>query len=383
MSAIAVTRSLGSTKEPTSRLLAPDAFRGLIIVLMAWDHANVFIAQKHSGGEHWGGAFPAYDDALSFLARLVTHPAAPGFAFLVGVGMVLFAQSRRGRGWSEWEIIRHFLIRGSILIALQLLVVNQAWRLGPDPFPGIYQGVLVALGGGMILGSFLLRVRPVYLLILSAILFVGMEVTHPDPSEWGHIFGQPLGLIFGYSGGDASFWSNYPILPWLELVVFGMVFGHWLATDRRRAYRRALVLGVTCLAAFVLIRAADGFGNIRPRAGDSWIDFLNVVKYPPAMTFTLLAMGFNLIVLWSFAWVADHRQQILSAPAVFGRTPLFFYILHLFLYAFIGWWLTPGGTSIPAMVPYWLLGLIVLFPLCVWFADFKQRAPQNAVLRFL
>ena len=35
------------------RLKAPDAMRGLIMVLMALDHANHFIAQKHSSGEYW------------------------------------------------------------------------------------------------------------------------------------------------------------------------------------------------------------------------------------------------------------------------------------------------------------------------------------------
>lgn len=383
MSALAIEGRDEQATQKVSRFLSLDALRGLIIALMALDHANLFIAHKHSSGEHWGGTYPVYDDALSFLARLVTHPAAPGFSFLMGIGMVLFAQSRRKRGWSERAIIRHFLIRGAVLIALQLLVINLAWKLGPDPFPRIYQGVLVALGGGMILGCFLLRLKPTYLLIMALLLFVGMEFTHPDPGEWGRNFGQPLGLIFGYSGGDANFWSNYPILPWLALVTFGMLFGHWLATDPQRAYRRALILGVLFLLAFLVIRALDGFGNIRPRAGDTWIDFLNVVKYPPAMTFTLLAMGFNLIVLRLFAWIVGHWSRIPGVLAVFGRTPLFFYVLHLFLYALLGRWLTPGGTTIPAMLPYWLLGLLLIFPLCWWYGRFKRRQPQNSLLRLL
>ena len=90
-----------NTKRP-SRFLALDALRGLIVVLMALDHANYFVAQQHSSGEHWGGAFPAYSDSLTFLTRWVTHPVAPGFMFLMGAGMALFAHSRRKRGWSEW-----------------------------------------------------------------------------------------------------------------------------------------------------------------------------------------------------------------------------------------------------------------------------------------
>ena len=115
-----------------SRLLAVDALRGMIIVFMALDHANYFIAQKHPTSEIWDGMYPVYYDTLTFLARLVTHFAAPGFFLLMGAGMFLFARSRSQRGWSKWAIIRHFLIRGALLIALQLLIVNRAWELSPQ-----------------------------------------------------------------------------------------------------------------------------------------------------------------------------------------------------------------------------------------------------------
>ena len=367
----------------TSRLLSIDALRGLIMVLMALDHANYFVAQQHPLGEHWGGRFPVYTDAITFLTRLVTHPVAPGFFFLMGVGMFLFTHSRRKRGWSEWEITRHFLIRGGLLIALQLLIINRTWQLGPETFPEVYIGVLIALGGGMILGSFFLRLKPTYLLVLTCILFIGTEVSHPDPSQWGAIFDQPLGLLFGYSGGDLDLWSNYPILTWLELITFGILFGHWLVKDSEKAFKRAIWFGAAFLFAFVAIRYLDGFGNIRPRMSNSWIDFLNVVKYPPSMTFTLLTMGINMIILGLFARVTEKAQRILQPLVVFGRAPLFFYILHLFLYMLIGRWLAPDGTSIPAMYPYWLLGLLILFPLTLWYGAFKQRQPANSVLRFL
>jgi uncharacterized membrane protein len=375
--------SLEPGLEKRPRLMALDALRGLIMVLMALDHANYFVAQKHSSGEHWGGPFPAYEGILAFLTRFVTHPVAPGFSFLMGIGMVLFAQSRRERGWREWAITRHFLIRGLLLIVLQLTIVNLAWSLGPVPFPRIYIGVLFALGGGMVFGSFLVHLKARALLILTGVLFVGIELTHPDPGEWGQIFDQPLGLLLGYSGGDFNFWSNYPILPWLELVTFGMLFGHWLLTNPQRAFRRGLLLAGACLLAFVAIRGLDGFGNIRPRGGDTWIDFLNVVKYPPAMTFTLLMMGINLVILRFFAWMTARWPDYVQVLIVFGQVPLFFYVLHLYLYAGMGQFLAPSGTSIQGMYLYWLLGLAVLYPLCLWYGRAKRRQPANSIWRFL
>ena len=87
----------------------------LMIVLMALDHANYMVALRHSSGEYWGGYF-LYDDPLAFINRFVTHLCAPGFFFLMGAGMLLFAESRREKGWSRWQILRHFWIRGAVLI---------------------------------------------------------------------------------------------------------------------------------------------------------------------------------------------------------------------------------------------------------------------------
>jgi uncharacterized membrane protein len=370
-----------------SRLFALDALRGLIMAVMALDHANHFVAQKHSPGEYFGGPFPTYYDVLAFLTRLVTHPAAPGFAFLMGIGMALFVHSRRKRGWSKWAITRYFLIRGVMLIALQLLVVNRAWELSPEGWGvGLYFGVLVALGSGMILGSLLVWLRPRYLLGLALILFVGAELLSPDPSQWGPNFSLPVSVLLVSAGGN-GWWVNYPILQWLELVVIGLAFGHWLAEDPQRAFRRALALGGGFLLAFVVLRFLDGFGNIRPRLGNTWIDFLNPVKYPPSMTFTLMTMGVNLLLLWLFSQASERVQRILQPLAVFGRVPLFFYVLHLFLYAgiahaLIACALTAEGTSIPVMYLFWLLGLLILFPLCLWYGRLKQRQPTNSIVRF-
>jgi len=68
---------------------------------------------------------------------------------------------------------------------------------------------------------------------------------------------------------------------------------------------------------------------------------------------------------------------------VFGQTPLFFYVLHLFLYAGLGHLLAPHGASLLRMYPVWLLGLVILYPLCVWYGRFKRRQSPNSLLRML
>ncbi len=384
---MAATQSIGTASSSSGRVFAVYALRGLIIIFMALDHANYFVAHKHSTGEYWGGAFPIYTDWLAFMTRFITHFSAPGFFFLMGVGMLLFANARGKNGWGKRAVIRHFVIRGVVLIAIQLLVVNRAWPLAAQGWPNIYIGVLIALGGTMILGSFLLWLKPIYLIVLAVVLFIGTEFLVPDPGSWGAIqFSNPfdyLNPILIYPGGNASLWSNYPLLPWFELVVFGILFGHWLIRDQKQAYSGAIGIGLGFLLGFLVIRYLDGFGNILPRLENTWIDFLNVVKYPPSITFTLRTMGLNLLLLGLFARANEKMRSFFYPLVVFGKTPLFFYVVHLFMYAGLGIWLAPQGTSIAAMYPYWLLGLLILFPVCLFYGKLRHRTPANLVLRYL
>jgi len=387
-------RSEPSNANPDfARFRTIDACRGLIMVLMALDHANYFIAHKHSTGEYWGGPFATYSDPLAFLTRFVTHPCAPGFFFLMGVSMCLFAESRRNHGWSRSTVIRHFLIRGVLLIILQFLVENQAWGLRPDGFYDFYIGVLWALGGTMILSSFLLWLKPKILLPLTILLLFGMQVQALTLNFWGRmarvdflvgylLMVYPGGIMGRWQFGTRGVWSNYPILPWLGLVAFGIVFGYWFLHNPKKTSERGLKLAMAFFLIFLLVRYLNGFGNIRPMMGNTWIDFLNVVKYPPSITFILLTIGINLTAIGLIAKTNEKTQRFLKPLIVFGQVPLFFYVTHLFLYAVLGLALTPSDTSIPIMYLFWLLGLLMLYPLCLLYGRFKHDRPDNSKLRF-
>ena len=378
-------------QEPNSfkisqRLFPLDALRGLIIILMALDHANFFVAQQHSAGEYWGGPFPAYTAALPFLTRFVTHVCAPGFFFLLGAGMILFKESRLKIGWDKRVVIQHFLLRGGLLIVLQFVLVNRAWELSAGGWSvQIYVGVLFALGGALIIGSFLLWLKPLTLMVITVTMVAFAELITPNPALWGqvqsfHWINLPE-LLFLTPGGTLTIWSNYPILPWIEFVTFGMVFGYVLLEYGERSYSWALAMGAAFLAAFVIIRAANGFGNIRPMLGDSWIDFLNVVKYPPSIAYTFLTLGLNLLLLGGLARIRNGWRKILNPLVIFGRSPLFFYVLHLFIYALIGRSFTPNGTSLGNMFFFWIAGLLLLYPLCLWYGRLKQQQRAGSIIR--
>lgn len=373
-----------SHPEKHSRLLPLDALRGLLIILMALDHANFHIAQQHSSGEYWGGLFPVFESPLHFLARFVTHLCAPGFFFLMGVGMVLFQSSRRKKGWKEAEIRRHFIARGLVLIVVQLVLnFNQIWSTGGASSPLWYVGVLAALGAGMIFSVPLLDLKPIFLAAIAVWLLLVMEVLTPSPLMWGRNFDQLAGVLLVYGGGTGEFWVNYPLLAWAELIVAGILFGRILLINKHKTYRWGAWFGLCSLAGFVILRGLNGFGTIRPLGIDSWTGFLSVVKYPPSIAFVLLTMGVNLLLLGGFSLIRPNEMKEMNPLLVFGRTPLFSYVVHIGIYLILGRLLVPQGTSLGIMVLFWLGGLVILYFLARWYGGFKSRQPSRSWVRLI
>jgi len=377
--------------QQPKRLLPLDAIRGLIMILMAIDHANFFVARMHPTGEFWGTSLPQYNNITEFLTRLVTHICAPGFFFLMGVGMVLFANSRRSLGWSESIISRHLFFRGLILIFCQFFLVNSAWVLGPvytfrPPGAGetvwIYFGVLAALGATMVIGTLFLRLKSLVLISLGSIIIIGNQSLVPDPSQTGHLY-SPLVRILSIPGRTGIFQAFYPILPWLGIVLLGFVFGKWLLKDRVQAYQRALLVGSIFIMLFFIIRILGGFGNIHPPKSSGFISFFNVTKYPPSLTFTLLNLGLCLIFIGIFSRLHSSLERRGNPLLVFGRSALFFYILHLYLFAIIGlFFASRGGSGLALMYPIWLVGMFILYPLCLYYGNFKKKKSADSIWRF-
>jgi uncharacterized membrane protein len=106
-----------------------------------------------------------------------------------------------------------------------------------------------------------------------------------------------------------------------------------------------------------------------------------VVKYPPSLPFIFLTLGIDLLLLAAFVRIESGVRRW-NPLVVFGSSPLFFYIAHLYLYKVIGETFYPRGTQLLSMYPLWLGGLVILYPLCWLFGRFKQRQPLNSLWRF-
>jgi uncharacterized membrane protein len=368
-----------------------DALRGLIMALMALDHANYFVARTHPSGEFWGVPIPHYANLAEFLTRFVTHICAPGFFFLMGAGMVLFAHSRRSLGWPEGRVSRHLFSRGIVLILLQFFLENCAWMFGPvyafrPPGVGevvwVHFGVLFGLGATMFIGTLFLRTKPIILAGVSALVMIGSAFLVPDASQAARAYSPFLRILFipGRTGIVQVF---YPLLPWLGIVLLGCLFGRWLLRDRAAAFRWAFPIGGISLAALLIFRKAGGFGNIHAPEGSGLISFLNVTKYPPSLAFTFLTLGLCLIFIGIFALASSSLERWGKPLLVYGRSPLFFYILHLYIFAFIGLvFASRGGSGLAVMYPIWLAVLVLLYPPCRWYGEFKRRKPVESIWKF-
>jgi len=380
------------------RMASLDALRGIIMILMALDHASFFIARMHSR-EFWGTPLPDYASVLPFIMRLASHICAPGFFFLMGVGMALMARARLNGGWPHRKLTRFFAVRGILLMTLQLLVENPAWGLafvfgapgsfisrgGPLPGSGeglaVYFGVLFALGAAMLVWAFLMQLRWQLQLAfaLSAILFTQWVIPGSDAaSSLYHAFVRLL-VIPGRTGHVVVF---YPVIPWLGVTGLGVLLGRWLAetSNGNPPLTWAGWCGALGLVVFVLIRSIGGPGNLHPPA-PGWIGFFNLTKYPPSVAFICLTMGVNCLLLWALSMKGVVQGALFKTMAVYGRAPLFFYVVHLYLYGIMGW-LAPAGVAPAPMMLFWLAGLVLLYPLCKRYDYYKRRSSIASPWRY-
>ncbi len=377
------------------RLVGLDLFKGLIMVIMALDHASYFVAKIHPF-EFWGFALPHFPDALSFLTRFVTHICAPGFFFMMGAGMIMLENSRRGQEWPEGKITRFFLTRGSLLVVLQFFLENPAWLIGmlgdktqalsaaitsgSGEQVRLHFGVLSALGMAMVVWALLRRFKPSLILGLSVAFILLTQILIPSPENAEKLY-SPLLRILLIPGQTGTMRVLYPLMPWLGITGLGIFFGRGLIRNRENTYRRILLAGVASVILFLIVRAWGSFGNFHPPQSTNIVAFLNLTKYPPSLVFILLTMGLNWLLLYFFTRWETALAKWAKPLLVFGQTALFFYIVHLYVYGFIGF-AFPQGTGYGHLYMIWLVGLAVLYSLCLLYRRFKSKKPLGSIWRF-
>jgi len=369
-----------------------DRLRGLIMVVMAIDHASYFIARVHPT-EIWAYPPPYYATTLAFWTRWITHLCAPGFFLLMGAGMAWFSASRADAGWTRGQITRFFVTRGVLLMIIQQFVENPGWLLGelsaasgrsPTPrLPGpggdvfVVLSVISALGAAMIFWSWLTAARSIVIGVISTAALAGSALLTPSPDQASAAFSVPTRLLFvpGQTGVLATLYSW---VPWLAPAGLGLLLGRALSRRRGQHAAIAAAAGATLVGLFAILRGA-GVGDPH-EPGPGLIGFLTVTKYPPSIDFLAVTLGLDLVLL---ATLSLNVAERLTRPLdVFGRVPLFFYLLHLYVFGALSWFFR-HGTTFAVMYLVWAVAVIAMYPICRRYAAFKAATPITSRWRLL
>lgn len=367
------------------RLTSIDIVRGFVMVVMALDHVRDYVTHARFPPEDLSRA-----SAALFATRWITHFCAPTFFLLAGVGIGLLDQ-RQPTG----QVSRYLVTRGLWLLVLELVITPIGWQFGFELIPA-FALVLWALGWSMIALALLVHVPAPVLLALSLVTVFGHNLLDPVRPESFGLFAGLWHLLHvpGFAIPNVLFVA-YPLIPWVAVMCLGYLLARAYQWDPGRRRRFLIRAGLAASALFVVLRFLNGYGNPLPWSPQrtpalTVASFLNVQKYPPSLDFLLMTLGPALAAL---ALTEQARGRVGRWLAVYGRVPLFFYVVHIFVAhaaAVVVALIQSGelrrikvitefgslpewyGLPLPGVYLVWALVVIALYHPCRWFARVKE-----------
>lgn len=383
---------VGSTTQSSNRIGGIDALRGLVVMLMALDHAREFMAPS---------SFSPTDASVTtgflYFTRWVTHLCAPTFVLLAGISCYLIrTQLKDDRQYRNFVVVRGF-----ILIAIEFTLVALGWDF---EFREIRLQVIWALGMSMVCVGVMHRLPRQVMLALGIVLcLLSHEMfSRIDPNN-------PLLVILFGAGtighiGSITVVVKYALGPWLGLLMIGYGCANWV-TARLREGRPAIWVGLLLLAAAVLLRAFTTYGDpqgwkvIEGDPAGTVMMFFDFAKYPPSPLYLACTTGMALTLLFTIDRVP---RRLLEVLMVYGRAPLLFYVVHLYVIQIVRWikiiWVhfrLPNYTMLPPdsltlddmRGLYWTyavcaFALILLYKPCIAFYRAK-KARSMRILSYL
>ncbi len=367
----------------SSRNEAIDWLRGAVMLLMALDHTRMFVGPSvdlHT-------APPAL-----YFTRWVTHFCAPVFVLLAGVAAYLHGR----RLASTRALSRYLVTRGLWLAFLEVTVIRAAWLayIGRDI---LVLQVIWAIGSSMVVLAGLVWLPRAAIAAFAVALIAGHNLLDGIQAEqlgglrWLWLLLHQEGTLEPYAG--ARWFLIYPLVPWIAVMAAGYAIGPWATLPRVQRRRTFLRAGLSATAVFVVLRATALYGDPHPWSTDGGalrglLSFLDCEKYPPSLLFLGMTLGPALCML---AWMDRPLGRWDERVAVYGRVPLFYYVVHIFLIhlvaialsapalgiaAAVRQFVIGGGLGypLPAVYAVWIGVVLALYPACRWFAAVKRRS---------
>lgn len=424
----------------TSRIESIDVLRGIVMALMALDHCRDYF---HRYAFNYSPEDLNYTTPIVFYTRWITHFCAPVFVLLTGLSAFLYQQKNKA---THKQLAHYLIVRGLILILLELTIVRFAWRFYID-YSSIGGLVLWAIGWSMIaLAGLIYLPRRAILIISLAIIFghnfldaivVKSAVTgngiYDFFAKLGHLSWSFLHQkAYVPLTDDFGVHILYPVLPMIGVIGFGFWLGKWFTYEYSSEIRAGYLfyLGLIVVSLFFGIRALqliteqysylfylkeadlaskwtvmfkDVFGFMLDYYGDPspWqvqenftytlLSLFNTTKYPMSLLYILMTLGPALMVL---SWLENKNNVFTRIMKVYGKVPLFYYMIHLFLIHGLailvavlthldkikevlgGDWQSLSenyGFSMPMVYLVWLFVLALLYPACSAYGKLKSQ----------
>jgi uncharacterized membrane protein len=357
--------------------------RGIVMVLMAIDHVRVY-----------SGVPPGGDTAGVFFTRWITHFCAPAFVFLAGSGAFLHGRKLGDRG----ALARFLVTRGLMLVVLELTLIRFTWTFNVAYDQFVLAGVIWMLGWCMVLLAGLVRFSPKAVGITGVAIILLQQLFSFVPRAFPESIRPAVGTVWEFFypaglDGAPGIAILYVLIPWIGVMAAGYGFGALMLRAPEERRRLCLRIGLSATALYLVVA---GVATALLPAGDdappALFRMLNQNKYPASQLFLLMTLGPMIALL-----PAAERMHgwFGNALAVFGRVPMFYYLLHIPLIHVSAllvtqvregamhpeWYATAPFTSVPEEAR-WGLGLLYLvfvidvvilyFP-CRWYAGYKAR----------
>jgi len=235
-----------------------------------------------------------------------------------------------------------------------------------------------------------------WLLIGGLVMVIGhnlLDGVDPDSLGIWSFLWKVLHVQSSHSLGSLQIYIFYPVIPWIAVMALGYVFADFYRMEASKRQQKMLLIGVVMTVLFFVIRGINVYGDMNPwsvqsTTGMTIVSFLNVTKYPPSLLYLLLTLGPSIILLSLFERIHGKLSDFLI---VFGRVPMFFYIIHLYLIHSVAvvlgviqgysvWDMMHDFEELPegygmglvASYIFWIALIVVSYYLCRWYVGFKK-----------
>ena len=399
MQNLTVPLSLAQNK----RVKAVDLLRGLVMIIMALDHTRDFF---HYSAFTENPLDPATTTPVLYFTRWITHFCAPTFVFLSGASA--WFQSLKK---TKKELSLFLIKRGAWLILLEITVINFVFSFDVH-FHEVGLQVIWAIGVSMIILGLLIWLPFPVILIAGLLIVTG----HNSLDFYEAKNANDLSLLYHiihrlnlFDYGNFHLLVFYPFLPWTGLMLMGYCFGKLLSKTSGEQQKKILLwIGAGIVAVFIGLRLLDMYGDpdvltSTTKPLDSLYIFLNTNKYPPSLLYMCMTIGPSILFIAFFQNAGGRIARIIS---VYGRVPFFYYVLHFTLIHLVSAifflarghsvkdglnndvmvpnFIRPGeGTGLFVVYLLWLTIVLVLYPLCKWYDQYKQSHKEKWWLSYL